>query len=575
MIPLPDQHINLVEAALRAAQAAGDLPELDNLPDIIISRPKKLNQGDYACPVAMALAKPTRMKPLDIAQKVAKHLPPADFVAKAEVAPPGFINFWLSTDWLRRQIDAIIDAEADFGNVTLGQGQKAQVEYLSANPTGPITIGRTRGAVLGEGIARILEAAGYGVTREYYFNNAGAQMRNLGESLRRRYLEALGEAVEIPGEEDPDAAWFYRGDYLIDYAKSLVDEVGEDWRDRGVEAFQAYAEKNIFDWIKRTLGRVGIYHDVFFNENSLYESGAVDEVLQRLQDAGFIYTAAVRENESDEVKEQNQHLKPAKWFRSTRLGDDEDRVVVKSSGEPTYTLPDIAYHADKIDRGYDLLVNVLGTDHKKQADVVRYGLEALGYRTEHLNVVFMQMMRMVRGGEEVKISTRRGQFITLDELIDEVGADAVQYFLMQRSPDSQLTFDVDLAVKQSNENPVYYIQYAHVRCAGIFREAQARGVSDTDADLNLLDDEALDFIRKSLELPEMVTHAARNLSPHTIAHFALELANQFHPMYDRVRVFGEGIPADLAQARLRFYRAAQVVFARVLALMGMSAPDRM
>jgi arginyl-tRNA synthetase len=289
-----------------------------------------------------------------------------------------------------------------------------------------------------------------------------------------------------------------------------------------------------------------------------------------------VYVSPVREGVDDEVAKANAGLAPATWFRSTTFGDDEDRVIVKSSGEPTYTLPDIAYHVDKIERGFDLLVNVLGADHKKQAEVVRYGLQALGYETDHLHVVFMQMMRMVRGGEEVKISTRRGQFITLDELIDMTSADAVQYFLLQRSPDSQLTFDVDLAVKQSNENPVYYIQYAYVRCAGIFREAEARGVSgEADADLTLLDDEAMAFIRTCLELPEQLEFAARNLSPHTIAHYALSLANQFHPMYDRVRVFGEGIDPDLAMARLYFYRAAMTVFRRVLRLMGMSAPERM
>ncbi len=571
MNPLPNEYAGLVTAAIQAAQTAGDLPPFD-LPEVIISRPKQAEQGDYACSIAMQLAKPAGRKPLEIASAIVQHLPPASFVGEVAVAPPGFINFRLNDTWLREQVNTIIAQGDTFGRVTLGAGKRAQVEFLSANPTGPLTIGRTRGAILGEGIARVLEAAGYEVTREYYFNNAGAQMRKLGESLRIRYLEALGVPVELPSEDDAD---FYQGAYLIDFAQDLKKEVGDAWQGSDWSQFKEYAEKRIFEWIRTTLARVNIQHDIFFNENTLYDTNAVERTLERLREGGDIYVATVREQESDEVKALNAHLQPATWFRSTRLGDSEDRVVVKSNGEPTYTLPDIAYHIDKIERGFDLLVNVLGSDHKKEAEVVRLGLQALGYRTDHLHVVFMQMVHLRRGGEEIKMSTRKANYITLDDMIDETSADAIQYFMLHRNPDSQFTFDVDLAVKQSNENPVYYIQYAYVRCAGIFREAQARGVSDENADLSLLDDEALSFLRKCLELPEAVEYAAKNLSPHTIAHYALDVANNFHPMYDRVRVFGEGIPPEIAQARLRFYRAAQTTLARVLTLMGMSIPERM
>lgn len=571
MKPLPEQHAELVETAIKAAQSAGDLPAFD-LPDVPVNRVKPNQSGDYASPAAMGLAKTAGMKPRDIAEAIVKHLPQADFVGAVEVAGPGFINFHLDSGWLRDQIGAIIAAGADFGRVDLGAGKRAQVEFLSANPTGPITIGRTRGAILGEGIARVLEAAGYDVEREYYFNNAGAQMRKLGESLRIRYLQAVNVPVDLPDADDAD---FYQGEYLIDFARDLADEVGEGWVDSDWSAFKEYAEKRIFEWIQASLERVNIKHDIFFNENTLYHNGDVERTLKRLEEKDYIYVAPVREQESDEVKALNAHLQPATWFRSTRLGDSEDRVVVKSNGDPTYTLPDIAYHIDKVERGFDLLVNVLGSDHKKEAEVVRMGLEALGYRTDHLHVVFMQMVHLRRGGEEIKMSTRKANYITLDQMIDETSADAIQYFMLHRNPDSQFTFDVDLAVKQSNENPVYYIQYAYVRCAGIFREAAVRGFSDDDADLSLLDDEAFDFLRKCLELPETLTFAAQTLTPHTIAHYALELANNFHPMYDRVRVFGEGIDPDVARARLRFYRAAQVAFARVLTLMGMSVPERM
>jgi arginyl-tRNA synthetase len=323
------------------------------------------------------------------------------------------------------------------------------------------------------------------------------------------------------------------------------------------------------------MARVNIHFDVFFNEHSLYENGSLDTILQKLDENGYIYVSPVRENSSEDVVALNKDLKPAHWFRSTRLGDAEDRVLVKSTEEPTYTLPDIAYHVNKLSRGFDLMVNILGSDHYTEAQVVRYGLQALGYDPSDLHVTFMQMVRAVKGGEPVKMSTRRGVYDTLDELIDLTSPDAVRYFLLQRSPDAQLDFDIDLATRQTNENPVYYIQYAHVRCAGIFREAEARNFSDEGADLSLLGEEELAFIRKALELPEVIELAAQFLQPHRVAYYALELANAFHPMYDRVRVFGEGIDEDVAKSRLRFYRAAQIAFKRVLDIMGMSTPERM
>jgi arginyl-tRNA synthetase len=568
--PLPDLHAELISAAIRSARAAGELPELDSVPTIDVKPPRSPEQGDYGCPVALALAKPARMKPLDIANIIAKHIPSAEFVGAVDVAPPGFINFRLNEDWLRDQINRIIDAGDSYATLNAGAGKRAQVEFLSANPTGPITVGRSRGAILGDAIARVLEATGYDVQREYYFNNAGAQMRKLGESLRIRYLQALDMPVDMPPEED-----FYQGEYLIDFAQQLIDERGKELVDADWQAFKAYGERKMFEWIKATLDRIDIYHDEFFNENDLYDNGAVWEVLEQLQEAGYVYEGTVEESESDEVKEQNKHLKPAQWFRSRKFGDDKDRVLVKSNGEPTYTLPDIAYHINKLERGFDLAVNILGSDHKTEAQVVRNGVQALGFDPTPINVVFMQMVRIVENGEVKKMSTRRGVYDTLDELIDLTSADAVRYFLVQRSPDSQLDFDLSLAVKQTNENPVYYIQYAHVRCLGILREAEARGVTDDGADLSLLGDEELAFIRKMLELHEQLAHAAANLAPHTIAYYALDLANAFHPMYDRVRAFSEGVPNDLARARLRFYKAAQVAFDRVLRLMGMSAPERM
>jgi arginyl-tRNA synthetase len=563
--PLPSQHAKLVEHAIVAAQAAGDLPQFD-LPEIVIKPPKNPENGDYSCPSALSLAKVARKSPLDIATAIAKHLPEAEFVASVEVVPPGFINFRLSDDWLRQQVNIIIDAGEDFAKLELGAGKRAQVEFVSANPTGPLNFGRSRGAIVGDSMARILEAAGYDVEREYYFNNAGMQMQNLGKSLKIRYLEALGK---IGG----DGELYYKGQYLKDYAKELVNEKGDSLLDADWQPFKEYAEKCMFENIKATLARIGIKHDYFFNENSVYEDGSVERVLEKLDERGHVYESVTREGE--EEKEDDANKNPAKWFRSTSVGDVEDRVLVKSDGSPTYTLPDIAYHANKIDRGFDLLVNVLGKDHHVEAQVVRYGLDAIGYDAAHLHVIFVEMVSAVRDGQEFKMSTRSGKSDTLDELIEETSADAVRYMLLAHNPHSQMKYDVDLAVKQGNENPVYYIQYAHVRCAGIFREAEIRDLNVDDADLSLLGDEELRFIRKCLELAEHIEYGTETLSPHVIAHYAMDLANAFHPMYDRVRVFGDNVSPDVAKARLRFYQVTQTVLQRVLTLMGMSAPERM
>ncbi len=568
MILLPQAHAQLVEKAIQAAQVAGDLPTFD-LPVIEVRPPKRAEQGDYSCAVAMQLAKPVGRNPFDIAATIEKHLPDAAFVGAVETVKPGFINFRLSEDWLRAQVETIIAEGDKLFQLDIGQGKRAQVEFVSANPTGPLHIGRSRGAIVGDTIARLLEAAGYSVEREYYFNNAGMQMQSLGNSLRIRYLESLGLPVEIPQEG------FYQGEYLKDFAGELAAEQGKALVDADWQPFKEYAEKKMFAMIRATLERVDIIHDIFFNENSLYDDNSVWQVLAKLEQGGYIYESSVREGASEEETAKAAGLEPAKWFRSTQFGDNEDRVLVKSDRTPTYTLPDIAYHVNKLERGFDLLVNILGADHYTQHQVVRYGLKALRYDPTPLHVVIIQFVRLIRGGEILKMSTRAGAIDTLDDLIDQTSADVVRYILLARSPDSHLDFDLDLAVKQSNENPVYYIQNAHVRCAGIFREAEARGKSDDDADLSLLGADELRFIRKVLELGEVIEQSARELAPHKIAFYAHELASLFHPTYDTVRALHGDIPDDVATARLRFYRAAQVAFKRVLRLMGMTAPERM
>jgi len=568
---LPHEHARLVEQAIAAAQKAGELPVFE-VPTIEIRPPKKAEQGDYACAVAMQLAKPTGKNPFDIATIIANYLPKADFVGSVEVLKPGFINFRLDEAWLKSQVENIVnEGEAVFA-LDLGKGKRAQVEFVSANPTGPLHVGRSRGAMVGDTMARILEAAGYSIEREYYFNNAGVQMTNLGNSMKIRYLEALKLPVQVPDEKDKT---FYQGEYLKDFAADLVLEKGDAWKDEDWKPFKEYAENRMFEIIKATLKRVNIQHDVFFNENSLYDSGTVWETLAALEKAGLIYESAARENASPEEIEKSKNLAPAKWFRSTKFGDEEDRVVVKSDGFPTYALPDIAYHINKINRGFDILVNILGADHGTEYKVVQYGLKALGYDPSKVHVVIIQLVRMIRDGVEMKMSTRRGDIETLDDLIDQTSPDVVRYILLARSADSHLNFDLDMAVKQSNDNPVYYIQNAHVRCAGIFREAEARGLTDEGADLSLLGAAELRFIRKALELGEVIDLSAKTLEPHRIAFYAHELAATFHPIYDEVRALHGDVPADVAKARLRFYRAAQVIFKRALTLMGMSAPERM
>jgi arginyl-tRNA synthetase len=566
---LPNQLANLIRAAIQSAQAAGDLPEFDPPDQVPVSRSAKPELGDYASPVAMQLAKLARRKPLDVAQAIADHIAPAGFVGSVEAAPPGFLNIRLAEDWLLTQVETIIAAGEDGFALDIGRGQKAQVECVSANPTGPITVGRTRGGVIGSTMANVLAALGYTVEMEYYFNNAGRQMQLLGHSLQARYREALGLPADLPEEG-------YQGAYLIELANRLVEQHGDSLKDESWEFFKDKAEAAMFDWIERSLDRVNIHFDVFFNENSTYEDGSVWDVLKRLEESGSVYRAVTREGASDEERARlPADAQNAVWFRSSRFGDEEDRVLVKSSGEPTYALPDIAYHINKLERGFNFLINVLGADHIIEAQTVARGLEALGYDPEPVHVLLHQFVTLIEGGQTRRMSTRRGEFVTLDELVDDVGADVVRYFILARSPNSHLDFDLDLARQHANENPVYYIQNAHVRCAGIFRQAAERNFSDDGADLALLGEREQAFIRKMLEMPEVLVQAYEELAPHKLAFYALDLARFFHPLYDEIRVLHSEVPEDVAKARLRLYRAAQVVFKRLLTLMGMSAPEVM
>ena len=519
-----------------------------------LSRPKKAENGDWASNIAMALARDLKRAPMQIAEELMDGLElDPTIVEKFQILNPGFINFFQSPEYLTSQIKKILTEKDEYGKSDFGSGKTAQVEFVSANPTGPLTVGHGRQTVLGDTLANVLTWSGYDVTREYYFNNAGRQMRLLGESLKARYLELKGESITLP-----DGG--YEGEYLIDVARDLMSEQPGLTADDEIDIFKTYAEESIFAIIKSSLERIGVIHDVFYNERSLYEAGKIDEVLDILREKGLLY-------DKD----------GAVWFKTSELGIEQDRVLVKSSGEPTYRLPDIAYHREKVARGFDLVVDIFGADHIDAYPDVLTALKVMGLKHEHIEVVIHQFVTLLRSGEVVKMSTRKANFVTLDELIDEVGADVVRYFYIMRSASSHLNFDLDLAKRQTDENPVFYLQYAHARISSIFRRAQERGLSsDTEnADLSLLDEEfTVALINKMLEFPEVIDHCRRALEVHHLPSYLFELATSLHKFYTEYKVIDLENP-ELSKARLALLKAVQVTLRNGLRILGITAPEQM
>ena len=544
----------VLQEAVQTAQIAGTLPTFDP-PEMTIERPRDVAFGDYASPTPLKLAREARMAPLKIAQAIVQHLPDTAYIQEVTVAPPGFINIRLTEARLQRVLVEVLEQGAEYGRLHLGDGKKAQIECVSANPTGPIHIGRTRGGVMGDTLARAMRLAGYEVVLEYYYNDAGRQVTMLGESTKIRYLQLLGQDAEL----GPD---HYKGDYITDIARELYEAHGDTLQNEPTDYFGNYAKDKISQSQKETLRRINIVFDVYYNEQSLYETGRVWEALETLQQKGYVYA---QDN--------------AQWFKTTEFGDEKDRVLVKQTGEPTYRMPDIAYHWDKAQRGFDLVVDIFGPDHHATAPQVLMGVQALGYPTDFVRTVLHQIISIIRDGQEVKMSTRAGTFVALDDILDEVGPDPIRYFMISRSGNSPIDFDLNLALEKSDKNPVYYIQNAHVRCAGIFRKwAEAGGdpEADADADLSLLTHEnELAFMRKAMELTAVVEQMTLTSEPHHIAFYAYDLAAAFHPTYEKCRVLSDDVPEPLRRARLHFYRAAQRLFAHVLSLMGMSAPEVM
>ncbi len=555
----------LLKSAFEAAQQAGALPAFE-VPDPVPVEPSRhAAHGDYGSPVCLGLARVLRRSPMTIAQTVVEYVPAADFVAEVEAAPPGFINVTLAPKWLAAQVPVILAAGDTWGNVLVGKGERVQVEFVSANPTGPITIGSARNAVLGDVLASVLEAAGYVVAREYYVNDAGSKVRNFGESIFARYAGLYG--IEVPF---PEAG--YPGAYVTDLARQAKEVFGD--RYLGMDAAQAARElgrwgiDQVLGWIERDLALLRVHFDFWRRERYFYESGLFDQMIQKLRDGGYLveYDGAV-------------------WFRHEDLEKDavlirSPQVVANPDERPTYLASDIAYLWDKLVlRGFDRAIYIWGADHHGDVPRVRAAAKALGLDPKRLIFVLYQMVTLTRGGEKVRMSKSSGEFVTLRELIDEVGADPIRFMMLTRTVDVTLEFDLDLAVEQSDRNPVYYVQYAHTRIAGVLRRAAAMGwdVEEVAGDPALLRHPSeLALIRKMLALPEVVALAAKTMAPHHLAAYATELAALFHAFYRDCRIVSaRADDAALTQARLMLARAAKIVLARVLGLMGVAAPERM
>lgn len=520
-----------------------------------VELPKHKGQGDFSTNFALVLAGIEKRNPREIATIIADMLAAdSELVERVEIAGPGFVNIFIQPDVWRQVIPIVNEAGEKFGLSTVGGGRKVMVEFVSANPTGPLSIGHGRQAILGDSIARLLEATGHDVYREYYYNDAGRQMRVLGESTRARYLEKLGLPSEFP--EDG-----YQGEYIMDISQALIDERGDSLKDEpDVTPFKEKAEQCIFEDISSTLSRMGITFDNYFNERSLYDDGHIDDVVNQLRALGYVY-------EKDD----------ATWFKTTEFGHDQDRVIIKSSGEPTYRLPDIAYHREKFRREFDWMIDIFGSDHIATVPDVLAGVKALGYDESKVTVVLHQFVTLTRDGKQVKMSTRKANFVTVDELIDMVGVDVVRFFFMMRKADSQLEFDLELATKESQENPVYYVQYGHARMCSILEQASGKGVERVGfehVDPTLLKEpEELELLKTMSQFPAMIEGAALDLAPHKVIFYLLDLAGQFHSYYNKHKVISED--RALSQARLCLIEALRQVFRNGLAIVGLSAPEKM
>ena len=552
-----DSIIEIISQAVEKCRRDGFL-KLDTVPEIQVERPSNPQHGDFATSLPLRLARATRINPMTLAETLVKNIPATEEVDQVEAAAPGFINFRLKDTWVQQQVETVRRLGPQYGNVNQGQGSRMMVEFVSVNPTGPVHVGHTRGAVLGSSLANILSAAGYDVTREYYINDAGSQMEAFYASVLARYKQALGQSAELP----PNG---YVGEYITDLAGDILAEQGSRFADldetTALNEIGNVSRQKMVALIRDDLDQIGVNFDNWFSERTLHDSGDFDKGLDLLREQGYL---AEREN--------------ALWFTSTKLGDDKDNVVVRSSGEPTYFASDIAYHYNKfLRRNYDRVVDIWGADHQGHVPRMKSAVQALGIDPDKLTILISQMVTLKQGTEVVRASKRTGEFVTLRELSDDVGKDACRYFFLARTPSTQMEFDLELAKQESNENPVYYIQYAHARNASILKLARSRDIDWSGGDVGLLNHSSeLNLIRSLLRLPELVDQMARSLEPHHLPHYTLELATAFHWFYENCRVVSSNPEDnDITLARLKLVESAQIVFRKALELMGMDAPEQM
>ncbi|CAI6087504.1 arginine--tRNA ligase [Cohnella sp. JJ-181] len=553
-----EQTYEILKEAIADAAVKAGIVEREQVPAIVIEVPRDKAHGDLATNAAMQLTRIAKKNPREIATAIIEHLDNArSNVTSAEIAGPGFINLRMDKRYLLPVVASVLEQGGAYGATSAGGGRKVQVEFVSANPTGSLHLGHARGAAVGDALCNVLAFAGYDVSREYYINDAGNQVNNLARSIEARYRQALGEDAAMP--EDG-----YFGEDIVGFAKELAEREGarllEKSEEERFDYFRSYGLERELDKIKRDLGRFGVSFDSWYSETSLYKTGKVEGALEALRAQGHVY-----EEEG------------AVWLNTTAFGDDKNRVLVKNDGSYTYLTPDVAYHMDKFARGFDELINIWGADHHGYIPRVKAAMAALGHDPQRLTVLIAQMVSLFQNGEKVKMSKRTGKAITIEDLMDEVGVDAIRYFFTMRSMDTHLDFDMDLAVSTSNENPVFYVQYAHARICSIFRQAEEQGVAVlpvAEADLSLLTTEhEYDLLRKMGEFPAVVADSAKDYAPHHIVRYVYELAALFHSYYRAERVITED--AAQSQARLQLLAALRHTLANGLRLIGVSAPEQM
>ncbi|MFB6466271.1 arginine--tRNA ligase [Cytobacillus sp. Hz8] len=546
-----------LKAEIKAAVIKAGLATEEEIPFVILETPKDKSHGDYSTNMAMQLTRMAKKAPRMIAEDLISHFDQSKAsIEKIEIAGPGFINFYMNNSYLTDLVPVILEAGESYGETNVGNHQKIQVEFVSANPTGDLHLGHARGAAVGDSLCNILAKAGYDVSREYYINDAGNQINNLALSVEARYFQALGLEKEMPADG-------YHGEDIIGIGKRLADEFGDryvhaDEQER-FDFFREYGLKYEMEKLKKDLEDFRVPFDVWYSETSLYNDGKIDKALDKLRENGHIY-------EKD----------GATWFRSTTFGDDKDRVLIKQDGSYTYLTPDIAYHKNKLDRGFEQLINIWGADHHGYIPRMKAAIQALGFSKEALEVEIIQLVHLYKNGEKMKMSKRTGKAVTMRDLVEEVGLDATRYFFAMRSADTHLDFDLDLAVSQSNENPVFYAQYAHARICSILRQGEENGlVLDSEANFSLLQAEKeIEVLKKLGEFPQAVGEAALKRLPHRIANYIFELASTFHSFYNAEKVLDmENV--ERSKARLALIKAVQITLRNALALIGVSAPEKM